>query len=212
MRSFIIAKPHSRANIVLILSGIIVMKKAFLLTALALAFGSAASAADAAPPAAAPPAPVSADPQDTSATYGTWTLRCQRSAPGAPTARVCAVIQAIQFQGQQGVVAQIIVARASAKDPMHINIILPVNISFPSKVRAMIDEKDTQPVELAWQRCLPNGCIAETELKEDVLKRWKAQSDAGRLEFTDAQGRDLAMPFSFKGFAQALDGFAKSGS
>ncbi len=192
------------------------MKKAFVFIVMAFTAGLTATVINAAPPpTAAPPAaaaPVSADPQDTTATYGTWTLRCQHSAPGAPTARLCAVIQAIQFQGQQGVVAQIVVTRATPKDPMHIAIILPPNISFPSTVKAMIDEKDTQPVELAWQRCLPNGCVAEAELKEDALKRWKAQSDAGRLEFRDAQGRDLAMPFSFKGFAQALDGYAKGGS
>ena len=190
------------------------MKKAALLTAMTLVAGLTAAAGHAAPPAApaAAPDPVSADPQDTSATYGNWTLHCQRSPQGAPTARSCGVIQSLQQPGQQGVIAQIIIGRATPKDAMHISIVLPTNVSFPSTVKAATDEKDAPTVDLSWQRCLPNGCIAESELKEDILKRWKTQSEGGHIQFKDGVGRDLAITFSFKGFAQALEGLAKSGS
>jgi invasion protein IalB len=157
------------------------------------------------------PPPVAAEPQNTSATYGDWILRCSRNGNGAQAVRVCEVVQSFQIQGQQGVFAQLAIGRVGAKDPLRITLAMQPNVSFPSTVKLSVDEKDTQPVELSWRKCIPGGgCLADTEFKDDTLKRWKGEAGNGRLAFKDAAGRDIAIPFSFRGLAQALDGLVKS--
>lgn len=175
----------------------------------ASAFAVAAlSAAVHAADAPAPP-PVSAEPQNTSATYGDWTLRCSKASEAAP--RSCEVVQSFQVKDQQGVFALLAIGKVGPKEPLKITFEMPPNVTFPSTVKLGVDEKDTQPVELAWLRCLPgNGCYATADLKEEQVKKWRAQSGVGRLTFKDGLGRDIPLPFSFRGLAQALDGLAKS--
>ena len=153
------------------------------------------------------PPSVGADPQTTAATYGDWIVGCQ-SAPGATPVRRCEISQSLQVQGA-GRIAQIVMGRLDAKSPLLLTVVLPTNVSFSDPVRFLIDEKDNQPVGLTWQRCLPSGCFANVEVKDDVLRRYRAQTERGRLQFKDGAGREIILPFSFRGLAQALDALAK---
>lgn len=148
------------------------------------------------------------DPQATTATYGDWTLRCQRA--GEPAVKTCEIVQSLQVQGQPNPVAQIALGRPSPKEPLKLVVVVPTNVAFPSSPQLSIDEKDDGPAVLAWRRCIAGGCIAETVLKDDVLKRWRPQAERGRLQFKDATDRDVVLPFSFRGFADALDALTKS--
>jgi len=176
--------------------------------ALVLTCGAVHAETKPTPAAPAAPAPVSAEPQNTSASYGDWTVHCQRANDTAP--RVCELEQSLQVQGQQSPIAQIAVGRPSFKDPMKIVVTLPSFVSFPSTVKLALDEKDTQPVELTWRKCMPGGCAADTDFKDEDIKKWKTQTANGRLQFKDGNGREEILPFSFRGFAQAMDGLAKS--
>jgi invasion protein IalB len=53
-----------------------------------------------------PPRPVDAEPNSTLASFGDWTLRCQRLGNGAEIQRVCEVAQQIHAQDQQSPVAE----------------------------------------------------------------------------------------------------------
>ena len=160
------------------------------------------------PPAAPPPTAVSTTPQMTTATYGDWVLRCQVSGDPPEQQHVCEVAQTLQVQGT-GPIAQIVFGRTAARAPLLLTVILPTNVTFPSSVLLSTDEKDTQPAELGWQRCLPAGCIANGEVKDDLLRRWRPQTGQGRLQFKEGDGRDIMLAFSFRGLAQALDAMAK---
>jgi invasion protein IalB len=155
-------------------------------------------------------APVSADPQATTANYGDWVVRCQRMGDGAAAKRVCEVAETIQTPGAQGPIAQIAIGRLAAADPLRLTVVLPPNVSFPSSPRMVLDDKDPHAIDLNWRRCLPGGCFSDTEMKDDVLQFWRAQSGHGSIKFRDGAGRDLSVPFSFRGLAQALDALAKS--
>ena len=154
-------------------------------------------------------APVSADPQNTTASFGDWLLRCQRTGEGAQSQRTCEIAQTLQVAGQ-GPVAQIAIGRVSAGSPMKVTILLPHNMSLPSNVSLGVDDKDPKPLELAWRRCLPAGCLADADFRDDAMKRWRAEAGQGRLKFLDAAGREAVLPFSFRGLAQALDSLAKA--
>lgn len=158
--------------------------------------------------AGAQPPVVGSEPTTTAATYGDWILGCSQQGTGQAGPRRCEISQSIQVQGG-GRLAQIVIGRLDPKSPLLVTLVLPNNVTLSSPVRLAVDEKDAQPLDLSWQRCLPAGCFANHEIKDDVLKRYRAQSQAGRLRFKDGVGRDVVLPFSFRGLAQALDALAK---
>jgi len=155
----------------------------------------------------APPPPVSAEPQTTSATYGDWILRCSRANDAQ---RVCEIALPFSIQGQQGLFAQLAVGRVGPKEPYKMTIIMAPNVSFPSSVKLSLDDKDTQPIDLSWRFCVAGGCRADADIKEDEVKRWRAQSTNAQLQFKDSSGREIKIPVSLRGFAQAMDALAKS--
>ena len=156
------------------------------------------------------PIPVGAEPESTTATYGDWLLRCQRITTAGAAQTVCDVTQTVQVQGQQNPLLQLSFGQPVPKEPMKLTIYAPVNVSFPSVARLAIDEKDLQPAELIWRRCQPGGCVADLEIKEELLKRWRAQVGGEVIKVVDATGHEIAIPFSFRGLAQALDALLKS--
>ena len=160
---------------------------------------------------AARPAPISAEPAATTATYGDWLLRCQQIAvAGATTQQICDVTQTVQAQGQQNPLLQLSFGLPGPKEPIKLTIAAPVNVSFPSVALLAIDRKRyaTGRTDLAsvsaWR------IIAELEIKDELLKRWRAQIGGGVVKIVDAAGREIAMPFSFRGLAQALDALPRS--
>jgi invasion protein IalB len=154
-------------------------------------------------------APVSDEPAATTASFGDWVMRCQRTGDGDKAVKSCEAAQTIQVQGQTAPIAQIGIGRLSPGDPLRITDILPPNITLPSNVHVVTDEKDDPGIDLAWRRCLPGGCIADVKLEPETIKSWRARSAPGKLSFKDATGRVVAIPFSFRGLAQSLDALAK---
>jgi invasion protein IalB len=156
-----------------------------------------------------PPRPVDAEPNSTSANFGDWVLRCQRLGNGAETQRICEVSQQIRAQDQQTPVAELAIGRLKKTDPLRLTVVLPVNVTLSNAPSFSADDKVPEPFDLGWRKCLPGGCIADAPLKDEVLRRWKTQANAGRITWTDAAGRDLAIGLSFRGLTQALDALSK---
>ena len=155
------------------------------------------------------PRTVEAEPNSTLANFGDWALRCQRLGNGAETQRVCEVTQQIRAQDQQNPVAELAIGRLKKADPLRLTVVLPVNVTFSNTPSFSADGKAPEPLDLGWRKCLPGGCIADTLLTDDVLRRWKTQANAERMTWTDATGRDLAIGLSFRGLSQALDALSK---
>jgi invasion protein IalB len=156
-----------------------------------------------------PPRSVDAPPNSTLASFGDWALRCQRLGNGAEAQRVCEVAQQIRGQDQQNPVAELAIGRLKKADSLRLTVVLPVNVTFSSPLSFSADGKVLEPLDLGWRKCLPGGCIADALLKDDVLRRWKTQTSAGRITWTDAAGHDLAIGLSFRGLTQALDALSR---
>ena len=169
---------------------------------------SVAAPAAAAPAAAVPAAPVSSVPQTTTAAYGDWLLRCERVGEPDKNQRLCEIAETLQVQGQ-GTVAQIAFSRAAAAGQLRVVTLLPVNVALPGAVSLAIDDKDAQPIELAWRRCLPGGCLADGDMKDETQKRWRALTERGEIRWKNSGGQDVVLPFSFRGFSQAVDALLK---
>ncbi|CAN7525073.1 invasion associated locus B family protein [Bosea sp. LjRoot9] len=158
-------------------------------------------------PAAAAPAPGGvSQPDNTTATYGDWTHRCQQ---GVGT-RICEVVQTLQVQGQQGPVALVAVGRPVKTEPYKLVVQVAPNVTLGPNagVRVALGEKDEGTLA-AYSRCIPGGCFAEVSMSEDLLKRWRGYSEGGQLRFQDAANRPVTLPFSFRGFQAAADALAR---
>jgi invasion protein IalB len=141
-------------------------------------------------------------PQQTTATYGDWIVRCEFHG----TNRTCEMDQTSQMQGR--LLSQIAIGRPSKTAPFRIVFQVPIKAWLPAGVTLVTNEKDPG-LTATFKRCLTNGCFADTDLPEAVLKQLRTQTKNGKLQFkNDAQGL-VTIPVSFKGFAQAFDAMAR---
>ncbi len=158
-----------------------------------------------APSAPAASASVSAVPQQTTASFGDWTLRC---AHPSDAAELCEVVQSIS--NQERPVAQIALGRPAKGQQLHLTILVPTNISLTGNpVLSTTHEGDPPVLDMTWRRCLPGGCFADASLSDAILQRLRTSTEPARVTFPDAAGRNMILPFSPRGLPQALDALAK---
>lgn len=170
---------------------------------------SAGRPAPATPPAAAPGNDQQRGngPQQTTATYGDWVVQCvvNTSPPSEP---VCDMAQVTQLQGKNVPFSRIAVAHPEKGQPVKLVVQVPVNASFATQVHIQTNDQDPGIVA-PFASCNPNGCFAEFDLKEDVLKKLRDANGVGKLSFADAGGHDVTVPISYNGFAPAFDALGK---
>lgn len=162
---------------------------------------------------AAPPrtAVVPNDPQRTTATFGDWTLRCERLSNDQ---RVCEAATAIMAtaQGQSGPIAQVAIGRPVPHEPLRITLVLPANVGLGSPPRLAAGETARALAELSWRRCLPGACYADTAIDDAALNELKARQEPARLSYRDGAEREIALSLSTRGLAQSLEALSKEGS
>jgi len=155
------------------------------------------------------PAPASGEPQQTSATYDDWVLQCQTRA-GPPVEKLCEMQQVAQaqVQGQSRPFSRVVIPRPAKGQPVKLVVQVPVNVSFRTDVRIATGETDPG-LSAPFAQCVPSGCFAEFELKDETIKRLGVISAPGKLTFADAGGHEISVPISFKGFTAAFDALLK---
>ncbi len=155
---------------------------------------------------ATPSSPIEV-PQQTTATYADWVVQCQTQT-GPPLQKVCDMAQVTQVQGKGVPFSRVAIAHPVKGQPAKLLVQVPVNASFAGTVRLQTGDDDPG-VAAPFARCLPSGCFADFDVKDDLLKKFRTASGVGKLIFADASGRDVAVPLSFNGFAQAFDALSK---
>jgi invasion protein IalB len=170
-------------------------------------FACALATAVAAPAAAQPTPPSPPVPQQTTATYEDWVVRCETRAGPSPV-KTCEMVQFTRAQGQPGVLTQVAIGRPMRGQPIKLVIQVPIAVWLPTGVRLTAGAKDPG-VAATFKRCMPTACFADTDIKDDVIRRFRSSNEPGRLLFKDANQKDVALPVSFKGFSAAYDALAK---
>ncbi len=153
---------------------------------------------------ASPPAVV---PQSTTATYADWIVQCQIQA-GPPAEKICDMAQVTQVQGRNIPFSRVAVAHPTKGQPIKLAVQVPVNVSIATNVRIQISDSDPG-VAAPFARCIPAGCFADFEIRDDNLKKFTSVSGVGKLSFADGNGHELVVPLSFNGFKQAFDALEK---
>jgi len=155
----------------------------------------------------ASPAAVGSRPDRTTASFGDWVMRCETV--GSPAKRVCEAAQVMTMQGQTNPVAQVAIGAAEPKGAKQITLVIPSNVALTLKPQIALAKPGAAPLDLIWQRCTPGGCFASVAVADAALGAMGAEAEPGRITFKDAADRDVALPLSFRGLAQALDALAK---
>jgi invasion protein IalB len=159
------------------------------------------------PPQPSPPIAQNENPQRTTATYEDWVVECQTQT-GSPPKKVCEMAQVTQVQGRNIPFSRIAIAHPVKAQPVKLLVQVPVNASFQTNVRIQAGDSDPG-VAAPFARCVPAGCFADFDIKDETVKRLRAASGGGKLSFVDAGGQNIVIPLSFKGFGAALDALVK---
>jgi invasion protein IalB len=123
------------------------------------------------------PAPgATQEPERTTASYGDWVVRCETVA-GPPPSKTCDMEQLAQMQGQANPISRVAIPLPAKGQPARLIIQVPVNVSLSAPVRISVDNRDHLTVP--FRRCVPAGCFADTEIKEDEIKRFRAETAGG---------------------------------
>jgi invasion protein IalB len=146
-------------------------------------------------------------PQRTTASYNDWIVQCETTAQ-PPHQKICEMTQNTQIKGENLPFSRVSLSHLQKSQPIKMVVQVPVNASFRTNVRIRTGDADPG-IAAPFARCMPSGCFAEFDIKDNALKKLRAAAGAGKLTFADAGGREVTVPLSFKGFNQAFDALLK---
>src|ERR1700752_4087870 len=113
-----------------------------------------------------------------SASYEDCVLQCETQ-PGPPARKVCDIAQMAQMQGRNVPLSRLAVAHPEKGQPVKLTAQVPVNIKLDANIRLQASDADpglTSP----FNTCVPAGCFAEFELKDDAIRKFRAAAN-GKL-------------------------------
>src|SRR5262249_42262313 len=95
------------------------------------------------------------------------------------------------------------------KNDMRLTILVPPAISLARAPSVGVANATTPHFDLAWRRCLPNGCFADVQVGQELLKILRSRNEPMQVTFKDAGERDVNLPLSMRGLVASLDALAK---
>jgi len=132
--------------------------------------------------------------------HGDWQLRCD-TPPGAQ-AEQCALIQSVTAEDRPNVGLTVIVLRTADQKSRLMRVLAPLGVLLPSGLGLKIDDADIG--RAGFVRCLPNGCVAEVVMDENLTKQFRSGKAATFIIFqTPEEG--IGIPVSLNGFGEGFD-------
>ncbi len=133
-------------------------------------------------------------------THGDWQMRCD-TPPGAASEQ-CALIQNVTASDRENVGLSVIVLKTADKQARILRVLAPLGVLLPSGLGLKVDNADIG--RAGFVRCLPNGCIAEVILEDELLTKLRAGAQATFIIFqTPEEG--IGIPISLNGFSAGYD-------
>ena len=129
-----------------------------------------------------------------------WQVRCD-TPPGAQGEQ-CALIQSVTAEDRANVGLTVIVLKTADQKSRLMRVVAPVGVLLPSGLGLKIDQVDVG--RAGFVRCLPNGCVAEVVMDDNLVKQLRAGQTATFIIFqTPEEG--IGFPMSLKGFGEGYD-------
>ncbi|HWJ89195.1 MAG TPA: invasion associated locus B family protein [Pelagibacterium sp.] len=131
--------------------------------------------------------------------HGDWQMSCDL-VPGALEEQ-CALIQNVTAEDQPNVALSVIALKTADQEARLLRILAPLGVLLPNGLGLNIDGDDLGRV--AFVRCLPNGCVAEVVMDDDLLGQLSNGETAIFIVFkTPEEG--IGIPVSLNGFAEGF--------
>jgi invasion protein IalB len=129
-----------------------------------------------------------------------WQIRCD-TPPGAKTEQ-CALIQSVTAEDRANVGLTVIVLKTADAKSRLMRVVAPLGVLLPSGLGLKIDQADIG--RAGFVRCLPNGCIAEVVMDDELIKKLRTGKTATFIIFqTPEEG--IGFPMSLAGFGEGYD-------
>jgi len=132
--------------------------------------------------------------------HGDWQIRCD-TPPGAQGEQ-CALIQSVTAEDRPNVGLTVIVLKTADQKSRLMRVLAPLGVLLPSGLGLKIDKTDVG--RAGFVRCLPNGCVAEVVMDDNLVKQLRSGTSATFIIFqTPEEG--IGIPMSLKGFGEGFD-------
>jgi invasion protein IalB len=132
--------------------------------------------------------------------HGDWQIRCD-TPPGAPGDQ-CALIQSVTAEDRPNVGLSVIVLRTADQKSRLLRVLAPLGVLLPSGLGLKIDQTDIG--RAGFVRCLPNGCVAEVVMDDNLVRQLRTGQSATFIIYqTPDEG--IGIPMSLKGFGEGYD-------
>ena len=132
--------------------------------------------------------------------HADWQVRCD-TPPGAQGEQ-CALIQSVTAEDRPNVGLTVIVLKTADQKSRLMRVLAPLGVLLPSGLGLKIDKTDVG--RAGFVRCLPNGCVAQVQMDENLMKQMRGGQAATFIIFqTPEEG--IGIPMSLKGFGEGYD-------
>ena len=129
-----------------------------------------------------------------------WQIRCD-TPPGAKSEQ-CALIQSVTAEDRANVGLTVIMLKTADQKSRLMRVVAPLGVLLPSGLGLKIDQADIG--RAGFVRCLPNGCIAEVVMDDELIKKLRTGKTATFIIFqTPEEG--IGFPMSLAGFGEGYD-------
>lgn len=146
-------------------------------------------------------APPSAGEPPVRSTHGDWQIRCDT--PAGAQDEQCVLMQFVTAEDRDNVGLTVIILKTADKQARIMRVLAPLGVLLPSGLGLKIDTEDMG--RAGFVRCLPNGCVAEVILEDQLLTSLRSGSTATFIIFqTPEEG--IGIPISLNGFGPGFDG------
>ena len=127
--------------------------------------------------------------------HGDWQVRCD-TPPGAQGEQ-CALIQSVTAEDRPNVGLTVIILKTADQKSRLMRVLAPLGVLIPSGLGLKIDKADIG--KAGFVRCLPNGCVAEVQMADELVKQLRGGQTATFIIFqTPEEG--IGIPISLNGF------------
>jgi invasion protein IalB len=132
--------------------------------------------------------------------HGDWQIRCD-TPPGAQ-AEQCVLIQSVTAEDRPNIGLTVIILKTADKKSRIMRVIAPPGVLLPSGLGLKVDNAELG--RAGFVRCVPNGCVAEVVMDDNLLGKLKSGQSATFIIFqTPEEG--IGFPISLKGLGEGFD-------
>ena len=132
--------------------------------------------------------------------FGDWELRCDK--PAGAQNEQCVIMQYVTAEDRENVGLSVVVMKTADKQARLLRVLAPLGVLLPRGLGLRIDDADLGTT--GFIRCLPNGCISEVLMDDNLINQLRTGKQAMFVIFqTPEEG--IGVPISLAGFGEGFD-------